>query len=96
MEALTYTQKAIEFLIEKAKMLSKLGRELNSEQKKALPRIFEASHTGFHSGLSASNYMSITKATQPTTTRDFVDLVQKAALYKIGERKATRYYLNFT
>ena len=96
LEALAYTQKAIEFLIEKAKILNRLEGELNSRQKKALLRIFEAGHEGFQGGLSANNYISITKATQPTTTRDLVDLVQKGVLYKIGERKHTRYYLNFT
>ena len=93
-EALTYSHKTIEFLIEKAKMLNQLEGLINPRQKKLLLRMFKEGHEGFTGGLSAQNYMRITKASQPTTTRDLVDLVSKGALYKTGALKHTRYYLN--
>jgi len=48
------------------------------------------------SGLSAENYISITKASRPTATRDLTDLVEKGALVKSGELRYTRYRLNLT
>jgi Fic family protein len=56
--------------------------------------MFNEGLEGFQGGLSAENYISITKSTRPTATRDLTDLVQKGALYKRGERKSTRYFLN--
>ena len=84
----------IEFLINKAKMFDRLRGRLNGRQEKVLLRIFKEGPSGFTGGLSAENYISITKATRPTATRDLADLVSKGALIKKGQRKYTRYYLN--
>ena len=86
----------IEFLINKAKMLERLRGRLNRRQEKALLRIFKEGPSGFTGGLSAENYISITKTTRPTATRDLADLVNKGALIRRGERKYTRYYLNLS
>jgi Fic family protein len=51
--------------------------------------------SGFTGDLSAHKYQQISKASPATTTRDLRDLVEKNILYKTGERKSTRYYLNF-
>ena len=45
----------------------------------------------FQGGLSAGNYATITGASPATATRDLVDLVQKGALIRSGERKHARY-----
>jgi Fic family protein len=45
-------------------------------------------------GLSADNYISISKTSRATATRDLQDLVEKGALIKIGELRHTRYFLN--
>jgi len=82
------------FLIKKAKMLTKLSGQLNARQEKALLRIFAQGPNGFTGGLSAENYIAITKASRPTATRDLKDLVQKGALIKTGELRYTRYRLN--
>ena len=86
----------IEFLIEKTKMFGRLKGKLNKRQEKALLRIFKEGPAGFTGGLSAENYINITKATRPTATRDLNDLVSKEALTRKGERRHTRYYLNLT
>ena len=49
---------------------------------------------GFKGGLSAENYIAITKATRATATRDLTDLVEKGALVKTGELRHTRYRLH--
>jgi len=68
--------------------------QLNVRQEKALLRMFQEGPEGFTGGLSAANYMQITKATSATTTRDLGSLVQKGALCKTGIRKSTRYFMN--
>ena len=82
------------FLIEKSKMLISLSRQLNPRQEKALLRMFAEGLNGFKGGLSAENYIAITKASRATATRDLNDLVQKEALIKTGELRHTRYWLN--
>ncbi len=94
LKALVYTRTYVEFLIGKAKLLEHLRGKMNPRQEKCLLRMFEEGLEGFSGGLSAENYISITKATRPTATRDLSDLVAKGALARTGERKSTRYHLN--
>jgi Fic family protein len=82
------------FLIEKSKMLNALSGQINLRQEKVLLRMFEEGPNGFKGGLSAENYISITKTTRATATRDLTDLVEKGALVKTGELRHTRYRLN--
>lgn len=82
------------FLIEKSKILSALSGQINSRQMKVLLRMFEEGPNGFKGGLSAENYITITKTTRATATRDLTDLVEKGALVKSGELRHTRYRLN--
>lgn len=84
----------LHFLIKKSKMLTDLSGQLNPRQEKILIRMFEEGPEGFKGGLSAENYIAITKASRATTTRDLTDLVQKRALIKTGELRHTRYWLN--
>lgn len=56
--------------------------------------MFREGIDGFEGGLSDENYVSITKATRATATRDLQDLVKKGALLRIGQLKHTRYHLN--
>ena len=84
------------FLIEKSKMLNRLSGQINQRQEKTLLRMFSEGPNGFNGGLSAENYIAITKTSRATATRDLLDLVQKGALLKTGELKHTRYWLNIT
>jgi Fic family protein len=74
-------------------MLHALSGQINPRQMKALLRMFEEGPEGFKGGLSAENYISITKTTRATATRDLTDLVEKGALVKMGELRYTRYRL---
>ncbi len=88
------SMKLLEFLIQKAKLLQAHMGQLNERQQKVLLRIFAEGPGGFKGGLSAENYLSITKTTRATATRDLNDLVEKGALIKTGELRYTRYRLN--
>lgn len=82
------------FLIEKSKLLNSLSNKLNPRQTKILLRMFEEVPDGFQGGLSAENYIAITKTNRATATRDLSDLVEMGALTKTGELRHTRYRLN--
>ena len=88
------SMKLLNFLIAKARLLTELVGQLNPRQEKVLLRMFEEGVEGFKGGLSADNYISMTKASRATATRDLVDLVEKGALVKTGRLRHTRYWLN--
>ncbi len=94
LDALSYTRIWVEFLVEKARLLERMRGRMNPRQEKCLLRMFEEGPEGFTGGLSAENYMSITKAARPTATRDLSDLVAKGALARTGQSKSARYHLN--
>lgn len=94
LEAHEESMNMLYFLIQKSRMLTALSGRINPRQEKALLRIFREGLEGFAGGLSAENYISITKTSRATATRDLVDLVEKGALVKTGELRHTRYWLN--
>jgi Fic family protein len=55
--------------------------------------MFREGPEGFKGGLSAGNYSTIAGASPATATRDLVDLVEKGALVRVGERRHARYHL---
>lgn len=94
LEAQKNTLLRIEFLINKTHFFDKYGPELNNRQIRALSRMFAEGIDGFKGGLSAKNYTSITKTSTSTATRDLQELVAMGALFKTGQLKQTRYFLN--
>lgn len=84
----------LELLILKSKIVNSLKDSLNDRQTKALLRVFKEGPAGFKGGLSAENYISITKTSRATATRDLQDLVEKGVFLKTGELKSTRYFIN--
>ena len=92
LEAQQHSQNLLELVITKSKMFQNL--EINIRQKKVLNRMFAQELIGgFEGGLSADNYLSITKTSRATATRDLQDLLAMKALKKVGEGRWTRYFL---
>jgi Fic family protein len=94
LQAQLNTIKRIEFIVNKNKFFRKFAGQLNNRQEKVLLRMFKEGIDGFKGGLSAINYIAISKATASTATRDLQDLVTKGALTKQGELRYSRYFLN--
>lgn len=94
LEALNYTQRLIDFIIEKGKLYNKINGQLNYRQEKALATVFQFGPDGFEFGLSAEKYISITGTSRATATRDLQDMVDKGVFTRTGELKSTRYHLN--
>jgi Fic family protein len=93
LEALELSQKSIEFSLKKGEFYRLYENKLNLRQEKVISRIFKEGIQGFKGGLSAENYISITKTSRATATRDLQELVEMGVLVKTGNLKGTRYYL---
>ena len=91
LEAQQKTISLINFTMRKSEILNFSG--INKRQIKVLKRVFKEGPNGFKGGLSASNYMSISKTSRATATRDLVDLIEKNIFFKQGDLKSARYYL---
>ncbi|TWA89395.1 Fic family protein [Bradyrhizobium stylosanthis] len=96
LEAQENTNKRVDFYIAKTKFYERLRGQFNDRQEKVIGRMFKEGIDGFKGGLSAENYITITKAPRATTTRDLQDLVAKGALTRTGELRHTRYHLNLS
>ncbi len=94
LQAQRTTLKYVEFYIAKTKFYDQLRGKLKPRQEQVIARMFEEGVDGFKGGLSAENYISITKASRATATRDLRGLVALGAIIRIGERRHTRYKLN--
>ncbi|HLY55447.1 MAG TPA: Fic family protein, partial [Stellaceae bacterium] len=92
-EAQRRTIALVQFVIDKTRLLEQLSDRLNPRQEKALLRMLREGPGGFSGGLSAGNYVSITKAATATATRDLAELVGMGALVRTGERRHARYHL---
>jgi Fic family protein len=92
-EAQNNTINRADFYVAKAKFYQAYRDQLNQRQAKVIARIFREGINGFKGGLSAQNYISISKTSRATATRDLQDLVEKGALAKTGELRHTRYHL---
>jgi Fic family protein len=94
LEAQNNTIKRVDFYIAKARLYERLRGQLNERQEKVIARMFREGIDGFKGGLSAENYISISKVSRATATRDLQDLVEKGALTRTGALRHTRYHLN--
>jgi Fic family protein len=95
-EAQDNTIKRVDFYIAKAKFYQSYRDKLNERQAKVVARMFREGIDGFKGGLSAENYIGISKTSRATATRDLQELVAMDALTKTGELRHTRYFLNLT
>ncbi|OEU72492.1 MAG: hypothetical protein BA864_09790 [Desulfuromonadales bacterium C00003093] len=68
---------------------------LNDRQIKVVKKLLEAGEGGFEGGLTAKKHQGMVKGSRATLTRDLADLVDKGILIVTGERKGTRYDLNW-
>ena len=93
LDAIADAQEQIAFVIRKIHFFNEFGDRLNERQSKVLLRMFREGPGGFTGGLSAANYLSLTKTSPATARRDLGDLVAIGALTRTGEKKGTRYFL---
>ena len=93
LKAQVHVQKLILFIVEKARYFEDFRDKLNERQSKVALRLFREGPAGFQGGLSAENYIRISKTSPATATRDLAEMVAIGALKKTGKLRHTRYYL---
>lgn len=94
LDAQRTTLARVDFSVAKAKFYERFRDQFNKRQEKVIGRMFREGVYGFKGGLSAENYLAITKTSRATATRDLRDLVARGALKRTGELRHTRYFLN--
>src|SRR3954462_1131553 len=82
LEAQGNTIERVDFYVAKSKFYERFRGLLNERQAKVVARIFREGIDGFKGGLSAENYITITKTSRATATRDLQDLVARNAFTK--------------
>ncbi len=93
LQAQAESMELLSFLIAKSKMFTRLSGQINDRQEKVLLKMFAAGPSGFKGGMSAEKYITITKTSRATATRDLNELIEFGALLKTGELRHTRYWL---
>ena len=84
------------FTLNKSKFIDQFKNEMNERQTKAILKMFENGLSGFEGGMTAIKYVSITKASRATATRDLQDLTEKKILKPKGEGRNRSYDLNLS
>ena len=87
-------KKLISFTLQKSMFIDRYKMQLNERQMKMLLKMLESSN-GFVGGISAKKYISITKTSKATATRDLQQLLEIGALISKGGGRSTHYSINF-
>lgn len=84
----------VDFILKKSKFFDRFKDVLNERQLKAVKRMLDAGPDGFEGGMSAKKYISLTKASKATATRDLQHLSELGVLILEGGGRSTHYVLN--
>ena len=71
------------------------GANINDRQRKVLNKLLDAGPDGFEGGLSNKKYISMTKASSATATRDLKGLVDAGLLVQSGGGRSVRYAIGW-
>lgn len=94
LESQKNAKQTVLFTLGKTKFIDRFKNQMNERQRKAVLKMFENSVSGFEGGMTAIKYISITKTSRATATRDLQDLTEKSILIPRGEGRSRSYALN--
>jgi Fic family protein len=94
LEAQISAEKIIEFSLIKTRFLDRHRNILNNRQMKVILRMLKEGPEGFEGGINARKYVSISKTSKATATRDLRDLLGKKVISRQGQGRSTSYILN--
>lgn len=94
LESQKNAKQTVLFTLTKTKFIDQFNNQMNERQTKAVLRMFENGISGFEGGMTAIKYISITKTSRATATRDLQDLTEKSILIPRGEGRSRCYDLN--
>lgn len=94
LEAQKQAEDHVRFTLKKAKLFDRLEDKINDRQLRVLQRMLEEGPKGFKGGMSAKKYMTMTKTSKATATRDLQMLVEQRVFISIGRGRSTRYQID--
>jgi Fic family protein len=94
LESQKNAKQTVLFTLNKTKFIDKFKNMMNERQRKAVYKMFENGVSGFEGGMTAIKYVSLTKTSRATATRDLQDLAEKSILTPKGEGRSRSYDLN--
>lgn len=83
----------VDFTLKKALFFDRYRDILSERQMVVVHRMLEEGPAGFIGGMNARKYISLTKASKATATRDLQDLVEKGVFTPVGGGRSSRYEL---
>jgi len=93
-QAQVQTKILIDFTLQKTKFFDRYKPLLNERQLEAIQKMLEAGVAGFKGGMTAKKYISITRTSKATATRDLQQLTDAGVLLNSGGGRNTHYLLN--
>jgi Fic family protein len=84
----------IDLTLSKTKFYDRFKDQLSERQLKVIKRMLDEEPKGFEGGMTTKKYMSITKASKATATRDLQVLADLKILIVQGGGRSTHYTLN--
>lgn len=84
----------IDFTLKKTKFFDQYKERLSERQLKAINKMLDAEPNGFEGGMTANKYLSITKTSKATATRDLQILTEMGVLIQQSGGRSTHYILN--
>lgn len=88
-------QEIISFTLKKINFLDNHKALLNDRQRKVILKMLDQGSNGFKGGMSAKKYISITKTSKATATRDLQNLVEKGLFLVTGAGRSVHYDLKW-
>lgn len=88
------TKALINLTLKKVSLFDYFQDKLNERQLKVMRKMFDLGLNGFEGGMTAKKYISITKTSKATATRDLQELVELGAFLPFGGGRSVHYALN--
>jgi Fic family protein len=88
----------VDFILKKTKFFDLYKNKLNDRQLMVIKRMLEEGSKGFEGGMNTRKYVSITKTSKATATRDMQQLLEMGAFIPFGKGggRSTSYQVNIT
>ncbi len=93
-DAQIQTEVLIQFTLKKTRFFDHFKEQLNERQLRVVQRMVKEGPEGFEGGMSAKKYITITKTSKATATRDLQGLVEKGVFKPLGGGRSIAYELN--
>lgn len=94
LQAQQQAKEQVAHTLAKTKFMDLFKKDLNERQLKVILKMFDAGPEGFEGGMTAKKYMSITRSSKATATRDLQILIELGAFINQGGGRSTHYALN--